>query len=87
MCASFIICKVGSTVTGMDNHDGTYTITTKETKPKRFTEVQILKKSEVAAKYGEYVSFDTFEKSKTKHIEKDISGGDTFIKGKAKTVA
>ena len=81
MCANFIICKVWSTITGADNHDGTYTITTKETKPKRFTDVQVLKKSEVKAKYGEYVSLDTFEKRKTESDVKPMSC-DTFVKRK-----
>ena len=82
MCASFIICKVGTTITGIENKDGTYTVTTKEIKPRRFIDVQILKESEVASKYGQYLSLDSFEKENAESDPKPMFG-DTF----AKTVA
>lgn len=65
MCGSFIISKVGSTIVGINNHDGTYTVTTKGKLPKD-TSTETLNIDDIKSRCSEYLSLDsdTFEKKK-----------------------
>lgn len=87
MCGSFIISKVGSTIVGINNHDGTYTVTTKGKLPKD-TSTETLNIDDIKSRYSEYLSLDsdTFEKKETTHNISNTSD-DVFIKRKAEAIA